>query len=306
MGIFEKITSQYKCRFDDLLAHRGETVVTAFSDKMYQGFCDHYSHANYLTYTEWLLRHYHASKKLVLAALFFTQTEFLFTRKMRNLSLYAMYYSLFSAFSSNVILLPYMELRSVRSASHTSLFSIISDHFIKYQIYDKSYIELLNELRLGREAYSYRLPLSGKFASGKENALNLDFLFPKLSELLPIIFQTSELISYISYFAWNKRVGQIADEYESFENESNDLFFSFLEIHDHLGKYCLIDDDDYYRQNYVIKNFKSPFPISWIATSKICEDLECNWDCNEDGSEFEHDFDINCVGAYINNCIGVF
>lgn len=305
MGIFEKITSEYECHFDQLLEHHGKTVIAAFSNKLYLGFCKLYSQANYLTYIEWVLRHFQASKKLMLAALFFTETEFLLERKVRNLSLYGMYYSLFNAFWSNVILLPYSPLPHARFVSHKSLFNIIPDLRLKYHIYDEGYIQLFNRLRLSREAYSYRLPLSGNFVRKEDKStLNVELLATQLSKILPIVLQASELISYLSFYAWNKKVGEVHDEQDNFQEQSSELFFSFLEIHDHLGKYCLIDDDDYYRQSYVLKNFKSPFPLSWVVTGKLCEDLECNWDWNEDGSVSKDDFDINEVRSYITGCIG--
>ena len=78
------------------------------------------------------------------------------------------------------------------------------------------------------------------------------------------------------------------------------MFFSFIEHTDHLGKHCVIDDDDYYRQGYVLRKWQTPFPISWFITEKMCEDLECGWeqpDENPDG------YDINVVAQYLANTI---
>ena len=112
------------------------------------------------------------------------------------------------------------------------------------------------------------------------------------------------------YSAWSKIFPYIFDksievsEYDisDFETTFN-LATKLIEIHDHLGKYCLIDNDDYHRQGWALKNFSSPFPLSWITTEKLCEDLECGWDYDEDSDEEETDFDINNVAGYISSCI---
>ena len=303
MSIFDKITSTYSCNFDELVNFSSIEVVKDFSEKSYVGYCKNFSESNYLLYYEWILRHFQASKKIVLASLFFTQAKYLREKKTRNLSFYGMYYALFNAYSANIILLPYLSLKDISHISHSNIFKTIPNFFNKYGIYNEDFINLLNKLRLTREAYSYRLPLGGSFIRNESKELNIDTLFNELSNKLPITLQLSELLSYLSYFAWNKKIGQVVDEYDKYQSDCDALFFSFIEIHDHLGKYCLIDDDDYHRQGWALKNFSSPFPLSWVTTEKICEDLECGWDYNEDGENEENDFNINQVGEYIASCI---
>lgn len=304
MSIFDKITSTYRLSLDDLINFSSKNVIKVFSEKSYAGYCKAFSTSSYLLYYEWILRHFQASKNIVLSSLFFTQAEYLLERKTRNLAFYGMYYAFFNAYSANIVLLPYLSLKEVARISHSNIFKTIPNFFNKYGIYDDSFIGLLNKLRLTREAYSYRLPLGGSFIRKENEELNIETLFGELSEKLPIVLQLSELMSYLSYFAWNKKIGKLPDEYDTYQSECDALFFSFIEIHDHLGKYCLIDDDDYLRQGWALRNFSSPFPLSWVTTEKICEDLECGWDYNEDGEEGENDFNINEVGRYIASCIG--
>ena len=77
------------------------------------------------------------------------------------------------------------------------------------------------------------------------------------------------------------------------------LFFSFIESRDHLGMHCVIDDDDYARQGYVLRKWTTPFPISWFITEKMCEDLECGWE-QEDS---ENGFDISNVARFLASAI---
>ncbi|MGO9531209.1 MAG: hypothetical protein ACLP3B_08500 [Syntrophobacteraceae bacterium] len=304
MGIFETISKDYGCKFEALEGVNGLEKVSAFSTKLYSGFCDLFANANYLTFTEWGLRHYHSAKRLILSALFFTQSEYLSHKNTPNLALYSMYYGMFNGFASNLYLLPYLPLKLVQQVSHTGLFKAVDNHFIKYGIYGESLTDLFNTLRLCREAYSYKLPISAKFVRKEDqNSLQINDLMCKLGNVLPAIFQTSELLSYLSFYAWDKKVGEQADDYEKFQDECNDIFFSFLEIHDHLGKYCLVDDEDYSRQGWVLRRFSSTFPLSWITTTTLCDDLECYWRTEKNDTTEGDEYDICKDGEYISNCI---
>ena len=113
MSIFDKITSTYRVNLDELINLSSKKVIKDFSEKSYAGYCKTFSKSSYLLYYEWILRHFQASKNIVLSSLFFTQAEYLLERKTRNLAFYGMYYSLFNAYSANIVLLPYLSLKEV-------------------------------------------------------------------------------------------------------------------------------------------------------------------------------------------------
>lgn len=297
MGIFKKLTTEYG-GFEDLSKLVGEDKLDKYCDRIYQQFCKLYSEPKYLLNVEWLLRHFNASKKMTLSALFYTQTEYLLDHNMKNISFYSMYYCLFNAFSSNILLFPQLSLVKVQKISHGSIFKSIDNYLVKTELYNIEVIELLNELRLMREAYSYRLPLGGSFSRDGEK-LHIETLFLKLKTMLPLVLQVTDLFSYLSHYAWEKKVGKALDEYGEYQSEVDEMFFSFIEIHDHLGKYCLIDDDDYLRQGYVLRKWTTPFPISWFITEKMCEDLECGWEESEG-------YDINEVARYLASTTNAF
>jgi hypothetical protein len=264
-----------------------------YTESIYQQYCQKYTDATYIISVEWRLRHYHASKKIILSALFYTQARYLVGHNAKNLSFYSMYYSLFSALSSNILILPSIDLLKAHRVSHSKVFDYIENYFVKHNIYNKTIIELLNELRLMREVYSYHLPLGGAFHHNKE-VFNVDTMFERLSDFLPVIYKISDMLSYFSYYAWEKKLGDVEDLYHQHQTEVDTLFFSLIEHHDHKSKYCLIDDDDYRRQSYFLTKISSACPISWLITEKLCEDLECGWD---DGSDVG--YDINEVAQYL-------
>jgi len=300
MSIFKKLIKEYG-GFEKITSTIDENHLNKYCDSIYQQYGRQFKNANYMISVNWVLRHYHASKKMTLSALFYTQAKYLIEHNVKNLSLYSLYYSLFNAFSSNIILLPSMEISKTQKVSHSKVFTYINEYFVKHHIYQKDIINLLNELRLMREAYSYNLPLGGRFMQNDKD-FDVDLLFSKLSEVLPIVFQVSNMLSYLSYYAWEKKVGKITDDYGNFQSEVDDLFFSFITLHNHMGKHCLIDEDDYQRQAYVLNKVKTPFPISWFITEKMCEDLECGWEQCENGEGY----DINEVSSYLSDTIDAF
>src|SRR5579859_539924 len=296
MALLQKVRGQ--CRdggFDQAIALVGESVLEAYSDRIYNAFCKEYDNADYMKNIQWLLRHYHAAKKMTLSALFFTQAEALIGKHFKNLSFYACYYSLFNALWSNLALTPFIPLHEIRRLSHSRIFSDIDNYFVRSGIYCQKLIDLLNDLRLTREQYSYHLPLGGTQGRGNKN-LSPDDLFEKLESHLSPILQVTELLSFVSHYAWEKKVGKALDDYDSHQIEVDELFFSFIASEDHLGKNYLIDDDDYRRQGYVLHLIQTPFPVGWFITEKLCEDLECGWE----REETESGYDINNVGRYLS------
>jgi len=284
MGIFSKIIKEYG-GFEELIESVSKTKLEKHCDRIYQQYCNLFSDATYLLNVEWLLRHFNASKKITISALFYTQTNYLLDHNIKNISFYSIYYSLFNALSSNILMFPQLSLTQVQKVSHAKVFNHISNYLVKHGIYEEETINTLNELKLMREAYSYHLPLGGSFSRDGEK-LHFDKLFSKLSNTLIHVIQLTDLYSYLAHYAWEKKVGKALDQYDEFQFEVDQMFFSFIELHDHLGKYCLIDDDDYYRQGYVLRKWPTPFPISWFITEKMCEDLECGWE-DEDDTGYE-------------------
>ncbi|MBN8211767.1 MAG: hypothetical protein J0M09_02515 [Xanthomonadales bacterium] len=297
MVMLQKVIKEYG-GFREAIDLIGDECLEKFSDRVYAGFCSEYQDAGYIKNVQWLLRHFYASKKMTLCSLFFTQTEELNGKNLKNLTFYTCYYSLFNALLSNLILTPYIDIEKIRKISHSQVFRDIDNYFNRFGIYDRKLLELLNELRLTRELYSYHLPLGGSIVREGES-LNAENLFNRLRDVITPILQVSNLISYMSHYAWQKKVGAGIDEYSSHQSEVDSLFFSFIESHDHLGMHCVIDDDDYARQGYVLRKWTTPFPISWFITEKMCEDLECGWE-QEDP---ENGFDISNVATFLASAI---
>jgi hypothetical protein len=297
MPLLKRVVKQYG-GFEEAIDMVGESCLDAFCEKIYLAFCREFTNATYMKSVEWLIRHFHASKKIALSALFFTQSEELHGKNLKNLTFYSNYYALFNALSSNLILCPYLPIGKIHRISHSQIFTDIDNYFVRHALYKQDVILLLNNLRLARELYSYHLPLRGSFVrEGKE--LNADSLATSLQEKITPILQISDLLSYMSHFAWEKKIGKPLDEYGAYQTEVDELFFSFIQYSDHLGRHSVIDDDDYHRLGYVLTKWKTPFPISWFITEKLCEDLECGWEQQDE----ENGYDIGNVAQFLSRAI---
>lgn len=298
MSIFETITREYG-GFENIVQAFGEEKVKTFSQNAYNAFCGECKQGGYLKSVEWLLRQYSASKKVLLSALFFTQTKELERLGMKNLVFYSAYYALFNAFSSNLLLHPHIDFERVKNISHAYIFKGIENYFIKQGVYNADFLKLLNDSRLMRELYSYHLPLGG--LSENENAdLNASHLVSEISKVLPSILQASNLLSFLSYYSWERKAGVVEDEYTKHKTIVDQMFFRGIEVEDHLGTRIVMDNNDYYLQGYLLNNVKTPMPISWFIEEKVCEDLECSWEADDSYSER---FDITQVSRFLSEVL---
>lgn len=288
-----KIKKEYGNRFEELESSTKPIDLTKFSDNIYKKHLETLiSEVDYFTKLEWVLRHSQSAKKMMLSSLYYKQATFLYENKMKNLVFYGMYYSLLNALLSNIILLPYLSIDNITQVSHSKIRSEIDNYFVRKGIYKNELLDLLSELKMWREAYSYHLPLTGckyDFNNYKE----------RLETILPKLYQTSELLSYLTYYAWEKRVTKTKENYIENQEKCDDLFFSFVNIEDDHGKFRQVDDDDYYSQGYLLKNSDKPMPLSWFISERLCEDLECNWEQPEE----DNDFNINEVAEFISRII---
>jgi len=109
----------------------------------------------------------------------------------------------------------------------------------------------------------------------------------------------------MSYFAWERK-GRISldegfDEAyqadETFREQAEGMFASLIEVHDHLGNYCFIDDVEYRLQGYLLRS--APMPISWIVCEKIYEELEGYWEPPKTDNEYA----VGSAGGFLRNVI---
>lgn len=298
LSILKKIESEYG-EFTAIRASRPSDKIARFSRAQYEKLQKKLGANDPIVSAEWIARHYLASKKISLAALYFTQSETLINQGMKNLSFYACYYSLFSALSANVILNTDFSLDKVREISHSALAREIENYYVRSGVYDKEIVRLLDELRFCRELYSYHLPISGNVIHG-DTILDVDSLHGRLSEVLPTCLQVSDMQSYLTYYAWQDVVGQPYNFGAQQQPEIDALFWSIVTRE---GNSSLMHQDrgDYYLLAYFLKG-GLPAPLTWLINEKILEEVECGW-----GEQSETDgYEIGSVASYLAKVTGAF
>ena len=67
------------------------------------------------------------------------------------------------------MLLPQLPVDKVQKISHGKVFKYIDNFLVRHTIYPENVMDLLNELKLMRELYSYHLPLAGTFIKEEDN-----------------------------------------------------------------------------------------------------------------------------------------
>ncbi|NMZ48078.1 hypothetical protein [Pseudomonas poae] len=295
MSVLKNIENEYG-EFSALRANICREKLGRFSrvqqEKLKKIFGDH----DVFIGVEWIARHYLASKKISLAALYFTQSQALQVQGMKNLSFYACYYSLFSALSANMLLNADFSLEKVRSVSHSALARDIDNYYVRQDLYAREIVSLLEELRFCRELYSYHLPISGDVIHG-DTALDITALHSRLSNVLPVCMQMADMQSYLTYYAWKEVVGESLDITSEYMPKVDELFWSIVQ---RAGPSSLSHKDrgDYRLLAYYLKT-GSPIPISWFINDKLMEDVECAWGEQENDEGYQ----IDSVARYLSNVL---
>lgn len=297
VSILKEIESTYGA-FETLRESAPADKLGVFSRSQHDKLAKIFDKGNYLSRIEWIIRHYLASKKMTLAVLYFTQSEELEGRGMKNLSFYACYYSLFSVLSANMLLAADFKLEKVREISHTAVSKEILNYFVRSGVYKKDVVDLLEELRFCRELYSYHLPISGDVLSGS-SALNVESLQSRLSEVLPVCLQVLEMQSYLSYYAWKKIVKGRLELRGEYAREIDELFDSVVHRKSDSG-FSHLDRGDYGLLGYFLKSGE-PLPITWLINDKVLEEVECAW-----GDEPEDGYQISSVSSYMSRVTDAF
>ena len=274
MSQLSKLVNSYG-GFAELAQSAGESALTEFAERTYISFCGKYGGVDWNDGMQWILRHYRATKQVMMSALYYKQAQAV-PATMKNLGAYAAYYSLFNALCANLTLLPHLSAGEIDRITHTNLFKHTDNHLQRNGVCKTRTLSLLSDLRLVREAYSYHLPLAGR-SSGDGESLGVPTLLAELEAHLAQALQLSNLISHLSYAAWEKKRPNGIEIPPAEKTALHDrIFASQLERSSHLGDRLLCDDGDWYMQCYVLYKLRSPFPIKWLC-NKMCEELECGW-----------------------------
>lgn len=286
------LTETYRFGTDRLLAVVEKGNVSQYLSVMEKDFRRTYR-AEYLHSFEWVVRTYRSAKHVLGSATFYCQAEHLGVGGFANLSTYLMYYSTYHAVSAVLLMMPHLKWSSLELISHADALTKAKTELSDRGLMPENFQELYNFLLANRETFSYKLPLGSlrnRQSSGLPTVIIANNTFVNI---VPAIIQLANLLSHAVYKIGGEIFQHVADQYDIYQSEADQMFFSSIEIRDRLGQVCALDDDDYRRLGWMAR--QGLMPIDWFITEKLCEDLECGWW----ERTVEEDFDINSVGRAI-------
>lgn len=221
--------------------------------------------------SEWVLRHYLATKMIMSSTIMLTSLEFGKERNLRVTEPYLIYYSLLNVARSVMFTNPMSNWKNgeLINSTHSKTINIVGDavsQFNKQKGIDIK--ELLERAKEYRELFSYRFPANG------------------ITNFKIDLHDTIETCSFLAEFA----------QYQSEILENQNFSKETIEIkldRDVLKKgfiykgkkYEFLDNEDWYRLDYIVR--KQPFPVNLYFTLSegMVEDFFGAWCSNEEDNE---------------------
>lgn len=227
--------------------------------------------------TEWLLRNYLAVKMILSASVMLTSLEYAKEKNIRIVEPYLLYYALLTSCRSLLFTIPDVEWNNgeIVKATHNKIINIVSNQFEHInQLKGKSIKNYLNNARDYRELYSYKFPATGLHLISKQE---------KIIELGEVI-ELATLISELAQFNSEKLQYSIYKNYKEQKFEV-DKDFLMQEIKYNFGEEKLVDADDRYRLDYILRKQQMPLNLYWTMTEGLVEDFFDSWCAEEDDEE---------------------
>jgi hypothetical protein len=190
-----------------------------------------------------------------------------------------MYYSLFHAVSSVMVMMPHFNYDKLQRISHKNCLVWSESELSNRGLLPKDIKNLYNKLITAREAFSYNIPLGCLRDEDLAHQFSLKDNFAGFQVILPAILQLANVLSNALYQLAPRQFSGLDDHEKYLENqvEADRIFFQVIEVIDRLGTLNEVDRDDYHRFGWLITKVKMPVPQDWLLSEKILEDLEASW-----------------------------
>lgn len=224
-------------------------------------------------HSEWITRNYLAVKMLLSASVMLTSFEFCREKNVRIVQPYLLYYAALSCCRAVHFTSPQFQLRNsdLYAMKHQKIINVTGDHLERhFSGIGAGSKQLLEELRSEREMFSYKFPGQGISRD------RTDDNFEKTVALCSLLAENAELNSECLEASFNKNVNG------KFELNPEIVKLCFLyesDTEDHL------DDDDYYRTNYMGRKMSIPCCLRTMATQGLVQDFFGSWCSEEEGSD---------------------
>ena len=245
--------------------------------------------------SEWILRTYNATKLVMASTLLLNSAEYCIERKVFPTIPYLLYYAVFNACRSLIYVAYFSEINSLNNLieiTHSKVLNVAPDIISHLNANISSRIKkTLLSLRNERELFSYVFPANGMTDS------------PDLNEIVSICGFLVELAELTG-----RRIQSFFEKHflssESLRTEASLTWqvvdsdiLSKIYTHDRKSvnpqeKITWVDQEDWYRVNYIKRKIKYPCSILFTMTEGMAEDFFGAW-LNEEIDDYDFNPDIN-------------
>lgn len=245
--------------------------------------------------SEWILRTYNATKMVMASTLLLNSAKYCIENNVLSTVSYLLYYATFSACRSLIYVAPLSgtnSLNGLLETTHSKVVNIIPDvvaHInkplsvaIKKQLY---------ELQDERELFSYKFPASGLTKNPDfESTVNLCGILVELTEL------TGRRVQHYIEKHFLQNEASRTDAAKTWQVLNSDIISKLFTHQKKTAKdedeILWIDEEDWYRVNYIKRKVKYPCSIIFTMTEGMTEDFFGAW-CSETPIDGEFDPDRN-------------
>lgn len=289
------------CEFDFYFLEKHNIThgqIKKFSDYIYQEFLRQCKNSNgelFMTAqinSEWILRTYSATKMTMASTLLLNSAEYALEKNNKIVVPYLLYYAIFSACRALLYVLPTNKsstIENLMNVTHQKVINIIPDEIKSHLDKDtsKKLSDLLYDLRGERELFSYKFP-----ASGLREDLKLD----ETIDMCGIVVELAELASrQIQKVFENKIIYKVDkdNKWSVFDmSVIEELYTYSTKQPKNFDSISWIDNEDWYRVDYIKRKVKFPVSILFTMTEGMTEDFFGAWycdECNENAELFNPD-----------------
>ncbi len=223
--------------------------------------------------SEWVCRHYLATKMILNATVLLKALEFSTEKNMRLANPYFEYYAVLSLARAIVYTLPteYWNNGEIIMISHSKAIKLAFSWLGRFNSnIAKNLEETTLKLKAQRELIAYRIPSSGDLNLSDDH---------NLEEILTILAEVAQFNSELLYKALEKYADKknfiICDD--SHAREIADI---------EIEGFNFFDNEDAYRLGYLKRKMPSPYPLHFTMTEGMTEDFFSAWDSDSDDGQF--------------------
>jgi len=216
---------------------------------------------------EWVARHYLSIKMILSASVMVSTADYSKTKNIRITEPYLYYYSILSCCRALIFTLPRICWKSgkVLEMTHQKILTISIDNINNISKSHEIYIKIFfNYIKSMRELFSYKFPALGLTELEKSKDYGLDKIITICSLVCEIAQFHSELL----------QASILKNASDDVELEEADLKCCFE--YDINGN-SYIDNDDWYRINYMTRKMKKPLNLHCMMTEGLVEDFFGAW-----------------------------